>query len=429
MYNLIKKLLKQGEPSPTTIAFDTIPSLLAEHDQAAHNRLISQTNNPIHSIRNATAQLQHIVNGIEGAEHDPAIHPKLKSIAKNSLPLFVKAMNSSLSKELPEDVEEFYEAAVDCVKGCLNALRGQGRYLQVVFPEEMKNVRIGIDAIGREINLITGSMTEFRKKKEVIRDIRRSFDAVHDIRVDFAKSSGKNQRIEGRITETTERIAAIESEINRISVDEGMKTVREMQSELAAIERDRDECTRIYAAMSMTASHVFRKSEKIAAKKHMDAEINTLKHTMELLSGHNTPDIQSLAGALAASCPIAERMIADGEIILKNKEERGIFSDSTRYSKYLCTKCGEIETLQARVMEAENALSSHPLLMRLNSLSREKTQLESMLVKEEHSRQELAEWTARTRDRIPVLIKELQEKLEGMTGGNVQLQMDNQLLS
>jgi archaellum component FlaC len=272
-------------------------------------------------------------------------------------------------------------------------------------------------------------MTEFRKKKEVIRDIRRSFDAVHDIRVDFAKSSGKNQRIEGRITETTERIAAIESEINRISVDEGMKTVREMQSELAAIERDRDECTRIYAAMSMTASHVFRKSEKIAAKKHMDAEINTLKHTMELLSGHNTPDIQSLAGALAASCPIAERMIADGEIILKNKEERGIFSDSTRYSKYLCTKCGEIETLQARVMEAENALSSHPLLMRLNSLSREKTQLESMLVKEEHSRQELAEWTARTRDRIPVLIKELQEKLEGMTGGNVQLQMDNQLLS
>ena len=35
------------------------------------------------------------------AEHDPALHPKLKSIAKNSLPLFVKAMNASLSKELP----------------------------------------------------------------------------------------------------------------------------------------------------------------------------------------------------------------------------------------------------------------------------------------------------------------------------------------
>ncbi len=117
--------------------------MLDDRDKSSRISLEHETLLPMQNIRNAMAQLQHIINGIAGAEHDPAIHPKLKSIAKNSLPLFVKAMNASLSRELPADIEEFYAAAVECVKGCLNSTRGQGRYLQVVFPEEMKAVKTG----------------------------------------------------------------------------------------------------------------------------------------------------------------------------------------------------------------------------------------------------------------------------------------------
>jgi hypothetical protein len=206
-----------------------------------------------------------------------------------------------------------------------------------------------------------------------------------------------------------------------------MKTVREMRSELAAIGQERDECTRIYAAHSMTAAHVFRKSEKIAAKKHMTTELDILKQTMELLSDHNIPDTKILGASLAAACPIAERMIAKGDITLKNKEERAVFSDSSKYGDDLCGTCTKITALQARFASAESALSSHPLLTRLNSLAREKNQLEAMRAKEEQAGRELAEWTARTKEKIPVLAQELQEKLEGMVGENVQLQMDNQI--
>jgi len=83
----------------------------------------------MNDIRNVIAQLQLIVNEIAGAEHDPEIHPKLKAIAKNSLPQFVRAMKGSLAKELPEDPEEFYTAAPECVKICLHTVSGQGRYL------------------------------------------------------------------------------------------------------------------------------------------------------------------------------------------------------------------------------------------------------------------------------------------------------------
>ncbi len=127
MYKFIKDLLKKKEPEKMTISLDAVPALLDEREKALRLSLETETGLPIQNIRNASAQLQHIVNGIADAEHDPAIHPKLKSIAKNSLPLFVKAMNASLAKELPEGIEEFYAAAVESVKGCLNSTRGQGR--------------------------------------------------------------------------------------------------------------------------------------------------------------------------------------------------------------------------------------------------------------------------------------------------------------
>ncbi len=260
--------------------------------------LETETDVPIQNIRNATAQLQHIVNGIADAEHDPAIHPKLKSIAKNSLPLFVKAMNASLSKELPEDIEGFYSAAVECVKGCLNSTRGQGRYLQAVFPEEMKAVKTGIDAIGREINAITALLTTYRKQKALMNTIRTLHDALLDIRIDSEKSLEKDKRITTRITEITHRITCIEKELMDLTSDAEMKEVNEKKSTLGEMEKKRDERIRTYTALSMTAAHVFRKAEKIATKQRHTTEISTLRHTVDLLSDHTAPDSKDLA-----SCP------------------------------------------------------------------------------------------------------------------------------
>ena len=227
MYKFIKDLLKQKEPERFTLAFYAIPAWLDEREKTSRASLETETDVPIQNIRNATAQLQHIVNGIADAEHDPAIHPKLKSIAKNSLPLFVKAMNASLSKELPEDSEGFYSAAVECVKGCLNSTRGQGRYLQVVFPEEMKAVKNGIDAIGREMNTITTLLTTYRKQKALMNTIRTLHDALLDIRIDSEKSLEKDKRITTRITEITHRITCIEKELMDLTSDARMREVSE----------------------------------------------------------------------------------------------------------------------------------------------------------------------------------------------------------
>jgi hypothetical protein len=425
MYTFIKKLLKQKEPEKFTLAFDAIPAWLNEQEKISRSALETETDAAVKNIRNATAQLQHIVNGIADAEHDPAIHPKLKSIAKNSLPLFVKAMNASLSKELPGDIEGFYSAAVECVKGCLNSTRGQGRYLQAVFPEEMKAVKTGIDAIGREMNAITTSLTTYRKQKALINRIQALYDAIRDIRIDSEKSLEKNQRIAARISGITGRIAFIEKELMVLPSDPGMHEVNEKKSALGEMEKKRTEVTRTYAALSMTVSHVFRKAEKIATKQRQPPEISTLRHAIDLLSNHTIPDTNELESALSKACPIAQRMIAAGDIILKNKEERAVFFETGRLCTEMCTTCTDIRTQELACRNVQEALDSHPVLVMMNSRVREKIQLESTLEKERQAQKDLSEWSGKIKEKVPALTKELHTKIEEIIGENVQLQIEH----
>jgi len=429
MGSFLEKLFGKKEPEVFTISIGAVPAWLNGREKTARSALLSETGEMQKNIRDAILKLQQITNTITLAEQDEQIHPKLKSIAKNSLPQFVKAMNASLAKEMPDEVEEFYPAAVECLKSCLNSTRGQGRYLQAVFPEEMKAVKSGIDAIGREINDITASLTRYRKEKTLINTVLSLHTALLDISADIQKAEEKDQRITVRITEMTNRIAAIEKELQAFPVDKQMAEVNTLKAALLEAENRRDTAIRINAALSMTASHVFRKAEKIAVRQKHPSEISALRHTMELLSDHAVPDTRDLAAALAAACPVAERMIASVEITLKNKEERAIFSDTKQFIADICASCTDLRSQEETCRIAQEKLASHPLLVKIHSLEREKAQLETMLKKENLARVELKEWREKTQEKILKLSEELTKKIEDIIGGGVQLQIDDQRLA
>ncbi len=426
MGSFLEKLFGKKEPELFTISLGSVPAWLNGREKTARSELLSASGETQKKIRNGILNLQQITNTVAQVEQDPAIHPKLKSIARNSLPLFVKAMNASLAKELPDEVEEFYPAAVECLKSCLNSTRGQGRYLQAVFPEEMKAVKSGIDTIGREINDITASLTRFREEKTLIDAALSLQTALLEIIADIQKAEEKDKRIILRITEMTDRVAAIEKELEVFPSDGRMGEVSMLKAALRDAENRRDAAIRTNAALSMTASHVFRKAEKIAVRQKHPTEISVLRHTMELLSDHMVPDTGDLASALATAYPVAERMIVAEEITLKNKEERAIFSDMKQFSTDICASCTDIGFQEEACRVAQEKLSSNPLLVRIHSLEREKAQLETMLKKENLARVDLKDWMQKTQEKIPKLSEELTKKMEEMVGGGVQLQIDDQ---
>jgi hypothetical protein len=429
MHNFLEKLFGKKEPEVFSISIGSVPAWLNGREETARSTLILETRETQKKIRDAVLNLQQITSTVAQAEQDPELHPKLRSIARNSLPLFVKAMNASLAKELPDDVEEFYPAAVECLKSCLNSTRGQGRYLQAVFPEEMKAVKSGIDAIGHEINDITASLARYRKEKNLLEAASSLHTALLDIRADIRKAEEKDQRITLRITEMTDRIAAIEKELAAFPSDERMNEVDTLKNAVSEAEKRRDAAARVTTTLSMTASHVFRKAEKIAVRQKHPSEISVLRHTMELLSDHEVPDTADLAAALSDACPVAERMIAAEEITLKNKEERTIFSDTKQFCTDICARYYDLRSQEEGCRIAEEKLAAHPLIVKINSLEREKAQLEIMRTKEDQTRIDLKEWLGKTEEKIPELIADLTKRTEEIVGGSVQLQFDDQRLA
>lgn len=425
MFDFIKNILIQKKPAPVIIAFDTIPAWVAKREKNARTALEEAAKSPMQNIRNSAAQLQHIVNTISGSEHDPALHPKLRSVAKNSLPLYVKAMNAALAKPLSEEIEEFYTDAVECVKSSLNGNRGQGRYLQAVFPEEIKAVKMAIDAMGREMNILTAALATYQKQKAAINAVSANYRSVMNLQEDRERSGEKERRITARIHEMTSRIEAIEhEEAGLLSDIEGKNAVNECSAALAEREKNRNEATRNYTARSMTASHIFRKAEKIAIKQHSSGDISALRHAIAVLSDHSLPDPQVLGTALAAACPVAQRMIAAGDIPLKNREEREAFSDTNDFCTMMSELCAQMTDCDEACRKAEQLLSAHPRVVRGNSLMREKTQLINMLKKEEQLYSELVEWTAKIAGEIPKEREELIKRIEEIIGGSVQFQDD-----
>lgn len=426
MHDFLKKIFGKKEAEVVSIPYNSTPAWLDERERTAQKTLESEISRPKTTIRQAVSDLQKIVDSLKRSERDPEIHPKLKTIAKNSLPLYTRAMHTTLSRELPEKSEEFYSAATECLKSCLNSIHGQGRYLQMVFPDEMKAIRQKIDVIGREVNQITHSLAGYRREKALIDAARSVHTALEDIDADIRKAVDKDQRITVRIHDMTERESAISRELAALDSDAGAVEVTGLESALRDRETERDAAARTYAALSMTASHVLRKAEKIATKQKHPSETAVLRHTIKLLSDHEVPETEALRESLATACPIAMRMIDSGEIVLKNKEERAVFSGTRSFGDDVCTACTSLKEREIACHTLQEKISLHPLLQKKNSLEREKGQLMMMLAKEKVARKDLEEWRARTNKRIPELKEELRKKIGIILGEGVQLHIGDQ---
>lgn len=374
------------------------------------------------AIREAVRNLEQVVQTLRAAQFNKEIHPKLKSIAKNALPQFAKAMETALSKPLPGDVEAFYTTAAEILKGCLNSTRGQGKYLQTIFPEDMRLVRTGIDAIGREINAMTQALTLYRREMTLITEARKIHGALVDIEGDTEKSREKERRIDQRIQDNRNRIETCKQELSALEHDEAMHTLNNQRYAIQSLAEERKRTARQYTALSMTASHVLRKAEKIAHKTHKNPDEQTLRHAMAILSDHTVPNSLDLVQALTAVIPIAKRMIDTGDIHIKNKEERELFAEPDRFINEITSTCTAFSDQTRQYDTAELAFRSHPVVARREELIREKIQLEVMCAREEQSRTDLIKWRDEIHRNIPSLKEKLEKTVEEISGNDVQVQ-------
>ena len=68
---------------------------------------------------------------------------------------------------------------------------------------------------------------------------------------------------------------------------------------------------------------------------------------MDILSDHEVASAEPVACALGAACPVVEKMIDEGDITLKNKEERAVFSDSRKFCDEVSGVCRRTASLKS----------------------------------------------------------------------------------
>lgn len=421
MLKFIKNLIAPEDKKALPIRFEEIPAWLEDRRRAALSRLEQDTKEGRAEIRTSQERLTEVMQVLLAARFNESLHPKLKSIAEKSLPQYVKAMGAALEKDLPDDPGEFYAAAAELLKGCINSARGQGKYLQTAFPEEMKAVSACVAVIGRALNAMNEPISSCRAGLERISDAERIHAALADISVDMTKSQEKEERIVRRIREIGDRISTCVRGIEESERQRREPDLAGQEHNLLLLREERDQTVRRYSVLSMTASHVLRKAENVARRQHKVSEERAVAHAIAILSDHTVPDSTEIASALDAVYIPARRMIDAGEVPLKNKEERALFSSPEAFSNEIRNLCTSYADLTSRCDAAEHAFRSHPVIARHTDLVRERKHLGEMLVKEQQALDALTVWRRELGTRIPALRDELKKKMGEMSGSDVQI--------
>jgi hypothetical protein len=280
-------------------------------------------------------------------------------------------MLSSLTKDLPEEPEAFYHDATETLKGCVKGLSGQGLYLRGVFPEEMKEIREMVDQIGREMNAMTPSIAAARSIRALLSSVRADLSRLKSAETEkktgieeFLPLKEELGRKEREYDQLCERIAIMKEAVET-------EELRADREEVAALNREFLDEERTLGADLAVLSHVFRKGEKILTRTMGPASAKDLDALVDTLAGSGIPAEDQIMPGLSRSLPVIESMIKSGDLVLKNKEEKELFSHKRDLVARIRAGYARREAAYRRFCVKQRAYQELPLLADLSAAMKE----------------------------------------------------------
>lgn len=426
MLEFLKGLLKKEEEQPPQVlTFDELAGWLEEIDTRSRKELETATDAARTHLEALRKSLLAQVKDLKVPEEKRHLHPKLEKVALSTLPLFERSMSQTLAKPFPAGTDEFYAAAGDCLKTSLKTLQGQGRYLQAIFPEEMKGIRGTLKDFGHEINALTEATKNFRDHDAKVQEIRKIYDAIREIAENQDGSGGRKAQIVQRIDDARKNIAGLIGERTKLKQTPEYHAFLKMQEQIQEIEKNLEREMREFTVLSAAIAHVFRKAEKVAGRKGDGTSAKAIRIATTLLSDHEVPKPEDLSSALKGAFPIVLPLIESGEVPLKNKEERALFSDTAHVSEIL-EKCAiAYHSLAEKISVAKEELSGNLILAQMNRFETELRQMEKLVERGENQIADFAKHMDDAVGALPTLATELDLTVSQYSDGKIRVQVDS----
>jgi predicted nucleic acid-binding Zn-ribbon protein len=420
MFRFLKGFMK-GEDAHTDLGIGDLPAWIDGEEKKARQDLAARVVAARAVLLDARRQMDEVLSSFDTASMGEVPHPKLAGVTERSLPLFLKAMRTSISRALPDEPEGFYTAAGEVLKGCLSAFRGQGRYLASRFPEEMKVLREGVDTMGREVNALTPGISKARERLCGLADLRESLARYQD-----AKRRASVGRKEMYSLEEEERAARASLEgvnhaLKELEKGEEFGACQGELSRIKSLEEDRNGVTRLYRASTATSVHLFRKGEKIASRKKDRDAVRILHEAIDLLDRDLPIPEDSVSGIVPPAQKVIATQVASGDLTLKNREESDLLQTPEHLVQVITEISGRFQAISGDIVSKNETILSRPAFVRDRDLKKEMEGLEKRITLA-NGRLDLAKKeVAELEDQIRILFDDVRQRVEGLSGKPVQV--------
>jgi len=380
MFKFIREMFSSGKVAePLSLAADDIPAILEAQETEITHSLSKDTEINRQVVSNARAELSGLVQELVSLEREEVYHPKLEKIAKNTLPLFEKTMLSSLARDLPEEPEAFYHAASESLKGCVKGLAGPGRYLRGVFPDEMKEIREIVDRIGREMNAMTPHIAKARMKREQVSALRKDLAGLSAALSERENLTTELSRIDAEIEGEKGEFAILTDQENEAHLALASPDITRLEQQAAELKEEVLAEERAIRNDLSVISHLLRKGEKVLQKGESRSVAKDLELVVDAITVSELPAEEQVIPGLVRVLPLIGSMIENGDIVLKNKEEKEIFSRNTDIPARLSEYYRKRNLADSRLKAVEREIAENPVVVEVRRLEREKLRRETHL--------------------------------------------------
>ncbi len=422
VFRFVRDLLgrKEGPQAATAVGLGDLPALIHEETAAIAARVGPGCEEPAREIRRAVADLGAVIERLARADWDMALHPKLEQISRTTLPAFVRAMESCLARPLPDDPHEFYGAAAALLKCAISALRGQGRYLRAVLPDEMKAVKADVDVIGRGVNRMTAALAEEKRDLAAMEALRGRLERMAALE---AEGRDAERRADGAAAD----LRALADE--QVGAGAELEDLNRSRAALDLDERRAEADSLLARARALEAAHraqaegliqLFRRSERLVAKRGDRQAATRLHHLQSTLAEPLPGDGGALVPLIAAGLAVVRDLVAAGEIA--PKESDPLFDDPDAVVAAIGARVDEHTRVVEKAAALERETEASPVAQDRERLAGRLRQLDHRAAVLEDERAGLSRVAEQKAKERAALLAGLEQEVETVFAGRVRLE-------
>jgi hypothetical protein len=369
-------LFREGK-GPRELRTKDLPEYFSEQERARQRRLAAEVDAHRSRIQAAIDEIREILKTLEEGEQKMGTHPKLEKIGRSALPQLVRSLRLHINRTLPEDPESYYREAGNVLKGCIDALRGAGKYLPPLFPEEMKALRAEIRTLGQSINAMTASLSQFHEEERSL-----------------TRTTGVYQRLIALKQEREEHVARIltlekEIQTSETKLEDIRRSLAELTNRPEYGELNRRQVALEHQEVQQKSHHlqserihgtvlsVYRRALRLARRHEGKETPALLEKTIEILESEQ-PSCEQIQMQLERSISALTGMIKGGDLIVKGQEESTLFGDLEEMVRTVMRDCQERMALEETLRLMRDAIERSPIVIQKEALEKEHEQLTSL---------------------------------------------------